>query len=239
MFRPVDPPEPRFGPVEALTGGACLALFGLLAWAALALPTAPVGLGEAVAERLPESGLGNAVNAVLLNFRAFDTLLEKAVLLLALVGLWALAPGVPWRVPPGNFLTEAPPEPQLVLLLKVLVPLSLLAALYLLWLGADAPGGAFQAGTVIAAVAILLVLGRILPSSSHGGAWPRVGAMAGFLLFAGIGLACLPLGRAFLDFPPAIAKPLILAIEAGITLSVAVTLFLLAGGLPSRRGGRP
>lgn len=239
MFGPADPPEPRFGLAEALAAGACLALFALLAWAALALPAEPVGLAATVAERLPESGLGNAVNAVLLNFRAFDTLLEKAVLLLALVGLWGLAPGVAWRVPPGNFLTEAPPEPQLVLLLKVLVPLSLLAALYLLWLGADEPGGAFQAGTVIAAVGILLVLGRVLPSCSHGGAWPRAGAAFGFLLFAGLGLGCLALGRSFLDFPPPLAKPLILAIEAGITLSVAVTLFLLASGLPPRPGGRP
>lgn len=239
MFRPADPPEPRFGPAEAMVAGGCLALFGLLAWAALALPPAAGGLGGAVAERLPESGLGNPVNAVLLNFRAFDTLLEKAVLLLALVGLWALAPGVAWRVPPGNFLTTAPPEPQLLLLLKVLVPLALLAALHLFWLGAEAPGGAFQAGTLIAAVGILLVLGRVLPSPSHGGAWMRGAAASGFLLFAAIGLACLPVGRGFLDLPPAAAKPLILTIEAGITLSVAVTLLLLASGLPPRRGERP
>lgn len=239
IFRPVDPPEPPFGPAATLAALACLLLFAGLALAALALPAEAVGLAQPVAARLAESGLDNPVNAVLLSFRAFDTLLEKAVLLLALVGLWGLAPGRPWRAPSGNFLTRDPPEPQLVLLLKLLVPLALLNALYLLWLGADEPGGAFQAGTLLAAVAILLVLSGVLPVPAHGRAPLRTAAILGFLLFAGIGLATALAGRGFLDFPPAIAKPLILLIEAGITLSVAVTLFLLASGLPLEGRRRP
>ena len=43
------------------------------------------------AQHLAETGLGNPVTAVLIAYRAFDTMLEKVVLLLAVVGVWSLA----------------------------------------------------------------------------------------------------------------------------------------------------
>lgn len=239
MFQAIDQREPGFGITEAIVALAALLLFGGLALVTLSLPEAAEGLAGPVEERIGESGLGNAVNAVLLNFRAFDTLMEKAVLLVALAGLWGLTPKLPWSLQAVNFQTDEPPEPQLHVLLKVLVPLSLLSALYLLWLGADEPGGAFQGGTLLAAIAILLVLSHVLPAPAHGGPWLRSGALLGFFLFAGAGVMMILLGRAFLDFPPALAKPLILLVEAGITLSVGVTLFLLASGLPRLEGERP
>ncbi len=42
--------------------------------------------------KLAATGLGNPVTAVLMAYRAIDTLLETVVLLLALVGVWSLAP---------------------------------------------------------------------------------------------------------------------------------------------------
>lgn len=45
---------------------------------------------------LAESGLGNPVAGVLFVFRSLDTLLEKVVLLLALLGVWSLAPDRLW-----------------------------------------------------------------------------------------------------------------------------------------------
>ena len=53
-------------------------------------------LAPAAAASLPATGLGNPVTAVLLAFRAFDTFLEKVVLLLALVGVWSLAADRDW-----------------------------------------------------------------------------------------------------------------------------------------------
>ena len=44
-------------------------------------------LPEAVAAHMAESGVEHPVTAVLLNFRGYDTLLEVAVLLLALLGV--------------------------------------------------------------------------------------------------------------------------------------------------------
>jgi hypothetical protein len=43
-----------------------------------------------VIRHLPDSGVSNPVTAVLLNFRAYDTLLEIGVVLLALWGLKAV-----------------------------------------------------------------------------------------------------------------------------------------------------
>ena len=45
---------------------------------------------------LRATGLGNPVTAVLMAYRAIDTLLEVVVLLLALVGVWSLAADRLW-----------------------------------------------------------------------------------------------------------------------------------------------
>ena len=50
------------------------------------------GVRELVMEELSASGVSNPVTAVLLNFRGYDTLLEMAVLLVAVVGAWSLGP---------------------------------------------------------------------------------------------------------------------------------------------------
>lgn len=74
------------------TGVTCAAL--VLATALLAamfnLPPPPVVLAEVVAANIGQSGVLHPVTAVLLNFRGYDTLLEVAVLLLALLGVLAV-----------------------------------------------------------------------------------------------------------------------------------------------------
>ena len=49
-----------------------------------------------------ETGLGNPVTAVLIAYRAFDTMLEKVVLVLAVVGVWSLAADLYWGGAPGE-----------------------------------------------------------------------------------------------------------------------------------------
>ncbi|MFN2337821.1 MAG: hypothetical protein ABR544_02485, partial [Gammaproteobacteria bacterium] len=71
----------------------CLALAGVLVWTLLGLPGEVglksdlqgerISLPELVQEHLGTSGVSHPVTAVLLNFRAHDTLLEIGVLLLA------------------------------------------------------------------------------------------------------------------------------------------------------------
>jgi len=74
-------------------GTLSLAVLAALSWAVLALPAQPPGLTAEALGKLPESGVMNPVTAVLLNYRGHDTLLEVAVLLLAITGVWSLRQG--------------------------------------------------------------------------------------------------------------------------------------------------
>jgi hypothetical protein len=86
---------------------------------------------------------------------------------------------------------------------------------------------------VLAATAALLLLGRLAlpPSTSSIGA--RAVVVAGFVAFFGAGLLFMAGPRAFLEYPPALAKPLIVTIETVLTISIAATLALLIAGPPS------
>ncbi len=191
----------------------------LLVMAILALPVPMVRLPALVAAHLPASGVTHPVTAVLLNFRGYDTLLEVAVLALALVGLLAQSP--PRELPHA----PSPGEPVLPLLARALVPFLILGAGYLLWAGAHRPGGAFQAGAVLAAAAVLLHLARLWPAWDSPGPGLRLGLVGGLLLFLAVAAALLA-GGTLLRFPPQLAGMLILLIEAGLTVSLGL---LLAG----------
>ncbi|MDX2505604.1 MAG: sodium:proton antiporter, partial [Gammaproteobacteria bacterium] len=96
-----------------------------LSYAVLSLPIEAPGLSLLVAEKLDASGVSNPVTAVLLNFRGYDTLLEMAVLFLALLGVWSLG-GKPERC-------ESAPGAVLEMLSRLLIPLFIMVAGYLLW----------------------------------------------------------------------------------------------------------
>lgn len=202
-----------------------LAVAAGLAYAVLSLPDQAVGLSDRVNVNMQASGVQNPVTAVLLNFRAYDTMLELAVLLVALLGVWSLS--VAERDARVNL------QPVFTLLVRSLAPLMILMAGYLLWTGANAPGGAFQAGSVLAAAAILLMLSSLgLPVRLRG--WPlRVVLLLGLGVFAATGMTLTSAGGAFLQYPPGLAGALILFIEAAATLSIGVTLAaLFLGGRP-------
>jgi len=199
---------------------ALAALLGVaLAAALLDLPPHAVRLPGDVAANLAASGVAHPITAVLLNFRGYDTLLEIAVLLLALFGVLAL-------VKPHAATPAVPAHPLLQTLAKLLAPLMVLVAGYLLWVGAIAPGGAFQAGAVLAAAGVLLRLAGLLPAWAAPGLLLRAGLALGLLVFVAVAVAVL--GHAtLLTYPPALAGGLILLIEAALTLSIGLTLAAL------------
>lgn len=179
-------------------------------------------------ERVPESGASNPVTSVLLNFRAYDTLMELAVLLAALLGIWSLGPA-------------AVPYQRAALLLDSLVgwvvPMLIIAGGYLLWVGGHAPGGAFQAGALLGAAGVALALSGRPSAGLPGESRLRVLAALGTLVFVLVGLTLMGLGLGFLTYPPALAKVLILAIETGATLSIGATLAAaFLGGRPRATG---
>jgi multisubunit Na+/H+ antiporter MnhB subunit len=220
-------------PGSALAAAACTALAVALGYAVLSLDPEAAGLTSAVAASIEVAGVGNPVTAVLLNFRAYDTLLESIVLLVALVGVWSLAEDRHWSGVPG--LKQATrPDGVLATFGRFLPPVGLLVGIYLVWAGAEAPGGAFQGGTVLAAVWLLVAMAGLAEAPRVGSPVLRIALVAGPAVFLGIGLVGAFAG-VFLGLPPAWAKSIILLIEAGLTLSIAVTLALLVLGPPQRR----
>ncbi len=210
----------------------CIALAFILSWALLKALSSETSdtLAQSVSANLANSGVSNPVTAVLLNFRAYDTLLELAVLLTAILGIFALSEERTGYLPAGPVFNG---------LVSWLVPALILMAAYLLWVGAHAPGGAFQAGAILAAAGVILRLAGKrdigLPLSST--SYLNIILLIGVGLFLLVGLSMLVLGRPFLDYPPAIAGKLILLIETAAMISIAATLILaFLGGRPKITG---
>jgi len=203
----------------------------------LLLPDAAPTLAPAAAANAVATGLGNPVTNVLMAFRATDTLLEKVVLLLALVGVWSLAPDRLWGGYPGA-RHQADPLGTLAFLARLLPPVGIVVGIYVVWAGANYPGGAFPGGTILAAMLLLVMMAGLTDAPTVSSRRLRLVLIAGPGVFLVVGLGGLCVGTAFLAYPVAYAKPLIIAIEIAMTLTIAATLGLLVAGAPERSAGR-
>jgi multisubunit Na+/H+ antiporter MnhB subunit len=201
-----------------LVGAMALALGGTLGWAAWSLPERGEGLTAAVNTHLTASGVRNPVTAVLLNFRGYDTLLEVGVLLLALLAVWSVSVAAPLK-------KQQTVNPSQRWLANTLIPLSIITSGYLLWIGAYQPGGAFQAGALLAGAAVLAIISDLsLPVTA--GFMLRLLLSIGLLVFIVVGTALTGQGY-FLQYPQSWAGTLILTIETAATVSIGVTLAAL------------
>jgi multisubunit Na+/H+ antiporter MnhB subunit len=208
-----------------------------LAAVVLFMPDPTPTLAPAAAANAAATGLSNPVANVLMAFRAMDTLLEKVVLLIALVGVWSLTPNHLWGGRPGPRY-QADPYGALTLLSRVLPSLGVMVGIYFVWAGASRPGGAFQAGTLLAAMWLLVMRAGLEDVPAINRRWLRLLLISGQAVFLLVGLGGLWLGDAFLSYPVAYAKPIIVAIEVPMTLTIAVTLVLLMTGVPKRSADR-
>ncbi len=226
---PADPapPQSRLATVVALLAAGVVAAVGLAAVQAIG---AGGEAGYRLAEALPATGLGNPITGVLVVFRNLDTLLEMAVLLAAYLASRAVLGDDKAALP-------LPPDqdaPLVGALVAVLVPLTVLVAIYLLNAGGQLPGGAFQGGAMLGACGVLLMLaGRLRPAPAAG---PLLGPalVAGTLVFAVVGLAVMAFGLPPLAIPGVWAVYLI---ETAMMVSIGSTLVLLFAGAPGIRGG--
>ena len=177
-------------------GAAVLAAMVAAALAAgvLALPDPAPTLAPAVAANIAATGLGNPVTSVLMAFRAMDTLLEKVVLLLALVGVWSLAPDRVWGGRPGP-RHQADPLGVLAFLARLLPPVGIVVGIYIFWVGADHPGGAFQGGTILAAMWLLVMTAGLTDAPPVRLRWLRLVLIAGPAVFLVVGLGGTLAGR--------------------------------------------
>jgi multisubunit Na+/H+ antiporter MnhB subunit len=199
-----------------------------LTYSVLALPLSSAGLSADVAASIDISGVSNPVTAVLLNFRGYDTLLEIFVLLLALISVWSLGGLPPRPVAPAGSVLDT--------LARVLAPVLLLLSAYLLWVGARAPGGAFQAGAVLAAAGVLLLLSGWRPHPGFTGIPLRLLLVAGPGFFLAFALVTTVMGRNLMEYPLQQAGVLIVILEATTMLSIGITLAaLFLGERPRER----
>lgn len=171
----------RDGLIALVAGGGAAAL----AWAVLTRPYESVA-GYFLERSVPEGGGRNVVNVILVDFRGFDTLGEITVLALAGIGIYAMlerlalpgptqdAQGRPWN-------WDAHPA-IMASLTRLLLPLALLTAVFILLRGHNLPGGGFIAGLVTAVALIMQYL-------ANGVAWTHARLPANFHPVIGAGLA--------------------------------------------------
>ncbi len=217
--------------VVAAAGAA--AVTATLALCVLTLPEPAPTLAPQTAANIAVTGVGNPITAVLLAFRAMDTLLEAIVLVFALVGVWSLGPDDAWGGHPGP-RHRADPNGILAYLARVLPPIGIIVGLYVFWVGADHPGGKFQGATIVAAMWLLVIMAGLGDAPPIGRTWVRVGLVAGPLVFIAIGLVGAAAAGAFLAYPDGLAKPLIVVIELALMPTLALILALLLTGAPER-----
>jgi uncharacterized MnhB-related membrane protein len=193
------------------------------------LPAPDGRIPDLVIRHLPDSGVSNPVTAVLLNFRAYDTLLEIGVVLLALFGLKAVG---------SHRLSDRQARPESVLagFYRLILPFLILFSAYMVWVGKYEPGGAFQAAALLAAGGILGFMtgaNRLFLGVPKMGL--RIMVSAGLAVFLSLGVLFWIQSGVFLKFAPGSAGWFILVIEVVATVSIAlslVVLFLGSSGYP-------
>jgi multicomponent K+:H+ antiporter subunit A len=151
-----------------------------IVWLMLGRPFEPIS-PYFLSHTLPEGGGANAVNVIIVDFRAFDTLGEITVMGLAALIIHALLSGFTPREGQGQRLLPGAPPLMLQLVSQVVLPFAVLIATYLYLRGHNLPGGGFIAGLVLA-------LGLMLQYVAHGLSWVDQRAHIEYRLWIGVGL---------------------------------------------------
>jgi multicomponent K+:H+ antiporter subunit A len=175
----------RDGAIALLAGGGAAAL----AWAVLTRPYDTIA-GYFLENSVPGGGGSNVVNVILVDFRGYDTLGEITVLALAGLGIVALLDNLrldsPGHDAAGrNWDSDVHPA-VMASLTRILLPLALLVAVFILLRGHNLPGGGFIAG-LITAVALIV---QYLASGTH---WThqRMASDSHPMVAWGLGIAAL------------------------------------------------
>lgn len=195
-------------------------LMGCLIYAVISAGVHQNPMYELLNDQIHRSGVSNPVTAVLLNFRAYDTLIEFAVF------FCVSAASLPYlNLQQAELNKQQINAGPFFNLVKLLVPLLVLLAGYLLWVGSFKPGGAFQAGALLAGSGLLLTLANLGVRQMLGIHWRTIFAL-GLLFFLLSILGSYGFTHRFMQYPEELAGGAILFIEFGATLSVAATLYL-------------
>lgn len=208
-----DPKASRLIAVLSVTG-----LWFVLSLTLLNHDAHDEGLRPYVEDSINMSGVTNPVTAVLVNFRAYDTLLEIAVLLIVVI---AVLPVHNHKTPLVQRTVESNHALVLLALQRWIAPAVLMFAGYLLWVGANQPGGAFQAGALLAAACLLMFQAGAY-RINYTSIMARSLMALGLAVFVAVGIALIYLEGNLLKFPADNAGLLILLIEGSATVSIAI-----------------
>jgi len=190
----------------------------------------------------------NVVTVMIADYRGFDTLGETVVVFTAGLACWLLLPRR--KNAPETALTARKDSLIVDVVTRLMVPIVLIFALYVIFHGHYSPGGGFQGGALMASGTLLarVVLGRER-SQSVMPVWLGTPlGLLGIAIYAGFGLASLGFGGGALQYD---ALPLadsaamrrnwgILGVEIGVAFAVMGTLVsifddLTTGATESRR----
>ena len=183
---PQTPPESgrgRLGRDLVIAGAAGLGTTALT-WAVLTRPHETIA-GYFLANSVPGGGGTNVVNVILVDFRGFDTLGEITVLAIAAIGIYALLEGLRLTAPEADAVGRRwswDVHPVIMATFsRLLLPLALLVAIFVLLRGHNLPGGGFIAGLITAVALITQYL-------ANGIAWTRSRMSTKLHPMTGIGL---------------------------------------------------
>jgi multicomponent Na+:H+ antiporter subunit B len=227
--------------LKALTAGTLVLLLGVFLAAGTGLPAfgdpaAPAATHVAahyVEHAYHDAHTPNIVTVMIADYRGFDTLGETMVVFAAglACALLLLPRGGGGRIPrmlqrETNLIAEV--------VTRIMIPLVVIFALYVVFHGHYSPGGGFQGGALIAAAVLLarVVIGRARSESMFPVGIGRALGAIGLLIYGGIGFLTLALGGDFLEYDrlPLGASPAwsrywgILGVELGVALAVMGTL---------------
>ncbi len=195
-------------------------------------------LARSYVELVPrELGAPNVITGILLNYRAFDTLGEVAVLFMVAAGVGLVLGRQPNPTVADPPETARPSSEIVQIATRILAPLISVFAAYIIMNGHISAGGGFQGGAVLASCLILWLLADAqfqvdvkllgLLESVAGVLFVLLG-IAG-LIFAGgfLDTRVLPLGQlgAFFSAGAIPILSLLLGIKVGCELSVILARF--------------
>jgi len=230
-FRGMGAISPGFVRIrDGLTAGAVGLFIGALVLSVATTETAP-RLREYFAELGPTLGHGrNIVNVILVDFRGFDTLAEITVLATAAIGVRALL-GLAGPDRSRQDAVDPATSPVFRTAARLLMPLLLMFAVFLLLRGHNEPGGGFVGGLVAAAAFALYSLAFGVQRARQALlVHPLTLLGAGLLIALVSGLPAVLQGRPFLTAvwpsgPIALGTPVVF--DLGVFLVVAGVVLMM------------
>ncbi len=201
-----------------------------------------------------ETNSPNMVTAVIVDYRAFDTMYETTVMFIAGVGVVLILANSPSRKKrihnphvKQKRLKSGEPVYQTVnkeVMITLIEPLIMVYAIYVLFHGEVSLGGGFQAGALLGMTYLLDVM--VIPDRNSLMKLPKERSAAlggvGTFIYAFTGILCMIGGGLFLEYE-ALPLPVdvlekhsigILLVEVGVTICVMSTIITILNAIMER-----